>query len=226
MNLANRSELRTARIWDLPTRLFHWSLAASVIGAFITIKMGNMDWHLRFGEWVFCLILFRIIWGFVGPYYARFSQFIKGPSAIINYLKNSKKVYGHNPLGALSVIALLALFGFQAVTGLYTGDGYFYQGPLYSVGRGIRDTMTSWHHQTEIWMILLFVLHVGAVFYYKFFKKDNLLTPMISGKAPLDNNADEVVSVEQSANMWIRFIIAFGIAVLVTYYISNGLSFS
>lgn len=226
MNLAYRSELRTGRIWDLPARLFHWSLAASVIGAFITIKMGNMDWHLRFGEWVFCLILFRIIWGFVGPYYARFSQFIKGPSAIINYLKNSKKVYGHNPLGALSVIALLALFGFQAVTGLYTGDGYFYQGPLYSVGRGIRDTMTSWHHQTEIWMILLFVLHVGAVFYYKFFKKDNLLTPMISGKAPLDNNADEVVSVEQSANMWIRFIIAFGIAVLVTYYISNGLSFS
>ncbi|CAM5210535.1 hypothetical protein OURE66S_01663 [Oligella ureolytica] len=123
------------------------------------------------------------------------------------------------------MIALLALFGFQAVTGLYTGDGYFYQGPLYSIGRGVRDTMTSWHHQMEIWMILLFVLHVGAVFFYKFFKKDNLLTPMITGKASLAGDAIDIVNVQQTLAMWIRFIIALGIAVLVTYYISNGLAF-
>ena len=225
MNMANLSGSQTVRIWDLPTRLFHWALAFSVIGAFITVKMGNMDWHIRLGEWVFCLILFRIIWGFIGPHYARFSQFIKGPKSIATYLKDGKKVYGHNPLGALSVIALLALFGFQAVTGLYTGDGYFYQGPLYSIGRGVRDTMTSWHHQMEIWMILLFVLHVGAVFFYKFFKKDNLLTPMITGKASLAGDAIGVVNVQQTLAMWIRFIIALGIAVLVTYYISNGLAF-
>ena len=225
MNMANLSGSQTVRIWDLPTRLFHWALVFSVIGAFITVKMGNMDWHIRLGEWVFCLILFRIIWGLIGPHYARFSQFIKGPKSIATYLKDGKKVYGHNPLGALSVIALLALFGFQAVTGLYTGDGYFYQGPLYSIGRGVRDTMTSWHHQMEIWMILLFVLHVGAVFFYKFFKKDNLLTPMITGKASLAGDAIDIVNVQQTLAMWIRFIIALGIAVLVTYYISNGLAF-
>ena len=225
MNMANLSGSQTVRIWDLPTRLFHWALAFSVIGAFITVKMGNMDWHIRLGEWVFCLILFRIIWGFIGPHYARFSQFIKGPKSIATYLKDGKKVYGHNPLGALSVIALLALFGFQAVTGLYTGDGYFYQGPLYSIGRGVRDTMTSWHHQMEIWMILLFVLHVGAVFFYKFFKKDNLLTPMITGKASLAGDAIGVVNVQQTLAMWIRFIVALGVATLVTYYISNGLAF-
>ena len=225
MNMANLSGSQTVRIWDLPTRLFHWALAFSVIGAFITVKMGNMDWHIRLGEWVFCLILFRIIWGLIGPHYARFSQFIKGPKSIATYLKDGKKVYGHNPLGAISVIALLALFGFQAVTGLYTGDGYFYQGPLYSIGRGVRDTMTSWHHQMEIWMILLFVLHVGAVFFYKFFKKDNLLTPMITGKASLAGDAIDIVNVQQTLAMWIRFIIALGIAVLVTYYISNGLAF-
>ena len=225
MNMANLSGSQTVRIWDLPTRLFHWALVFSVIGAFITVKMGNMDWHIRLGEWVFCLILFRIIWGLIGPHYARFSQFIKGPISIATYLKDGKKVYGHNPLGAISVIALLALFGFQAVTGLYTGDGYFYQGPLYSIGRGVRDTMTSWHHQMEIWMILLFVLHVGAVFFYKFFKKDNLLTPMITGKASLAGDAIDIVNVQQTLAMWIRFIIALGIAVLVTYYISNGLAF-
>ena len=225
MNMANLSGSQTVRIWDLPTRLFHWALVFSVIGAFITVKMGNMDWHVRLGEWVFCLILFRIIWGLIGPHYARFSQFIKGPKSIATYLKDGKKVYGHNPLGALSVIALLALFGFQAVTGLYTGDGYFYQGPLYIIGRGVRDTMTSWHHQMEIWMILLFVLHVGAVFFYKFFKKDNLLTPMITGKASLAGDAIDIVNVQQTLAMWIRFIIALGIAVLVTYYISNGLAF-
>ena len=225
MNMANLSGSQTVRIWDLPTRLFHWALVFSVIGAFITVKMGNMDWHVRLGEWVFCLILFRIIWGLIGPHYARFSQFIKGPKSIATYLKDGKKVYGHNPLGAISVIALLALFGFQAVTGLYTGDGYFYQGPLYSIGRGVRDTMTSWHHQMEIWMILLFVLHVGAVFFYKFFKKDNLLTPMITGKASLAGDAIDIVNVQQTLAMWIRFIIALGIAVLVTYYISNGLAF-
>lgn len=226
MSTTTMSKAGTVRIWDLPTRLFHWALAFSVIGAYITVKMGNMDWHIRLGEWVFCLILFRILWGFIGPHYARFSQFLKGPGTILTYLKSGKKVFGHNPLGAWSVIALLALFGFQAVTGLYTGDGYFYQGPLYSIGRGIRKTMTSWHSQTEIYMIILFVLHVGAVFFYKFFKKDNLITPMITGKAQLTKDAPaDLVNVEQTGGMWIRFAIAFGIAVLVTYYISNGLSF-
>lgn len=227
MNKTNNSGLRAVRIWDLPTRLFHWALALSVIGAFVSVKMGNMEWHIRLGEWVFCLILFRIIWGFIGPYYARFSQFIKGPSSIIEYLKGGKKVYGHNPLGAWAVIALLALFAFQAVTGLYTGDGYFYQGPLYSIGRGIRDTFTSWHTAgtTENLMILLFVLHIAAVFFYKLFKKDNLITPMITGKTPLPDHITGVVNVQQSSAMWLRFMIALGIAVLLTYYISNGLSF-
>lgn len=216
---------KSVRIWDLPTRLFHWALVASVVGAYITVKTGNMDWHLRFGKWVFCLLLFRVLWGFVGPHYARFFQFIKGPGAIINYLKSGKKVYGHNPLGALSVIALIGLFGFQVVTGLYTGDGYFYQGPLYSMGRGIRKAMTDWHHQTEIYMILLVALHVTTVFFYAFFKKDNLIRPMITGKTELQDNSTAVIHVEQSITMWRRFIIVAAIALLVTYYVFNGLSF-
>lgn len=221
------SEIRQVRIWDLPLRLFHWALVICVIGAFIAVKTGNMEWHLRLGLWVVCLIIFRILWGFTGTYYARFTQFIKGPGAIIDYLKSGQKVFGHNPLGALSVIALLGLFGLQAFTGLFTGDGYFYQGPLYSLGRSIRSTMGSIHHSTEIFMILLVVLHVGAILFYKFFKKDNLITPMITGKAKLTNDVPTAaVHVEQTPGMWVRFIITFGIAVLITYYISNGLAFS
>ncbi|MDO5667755.1 MAG: cytochrome b/b6 domain-containing protein [Alcaligenaceae bacterium] len=219
-------EVRKVRIWDLPVRLFHWALVICVVAALITVKTGNMEWHLRLGLWVVCLIIFRILWGFTGTYYARFTQFIKGPGAIIEYLKSGQKVFGHNPLGALSVIALLGLFGFQAVTGLFTGDGYFYQGPLYTVGRSIRDTMGSLHHSTEPLMILFVVVHVAAIFYYKIFKKDNLITPMITGKAELTNEVPTAaVHVEQTPGMWIRFVITFGIAVLITYYISNGLSF-
>ncbi|WP_432785349.1 hypothetical protein AAEX37_02202 [Oligella sp. MSHR50489EDL] len=220
------TEVRRVRIWDLPLRLFHWSLVACVIGAFITVKTGNMEWHMRLGLWTLCLIIFRIIWGFSGTYYARFTQFIKGPGAIIDYLKGSKKSFGHNPLGALSVLALLGLFGLQVVSGLFTGDGYLYQGPLYSIGRSVRDTMGSIHHATEPLMILLVVLHVAAVLFYKFVKKDDLITPMITGKAKLSNDVPTAaVQVEQSIGMWIRFMISFGIAVLITYYISKGLSF-
>lgn len=219
-------EVRLVRIWDLPLRLFHWALVICVIGAFITVKTGNMEWHLRLGLWVVCLILFRILWGFSGTYYARFAQFVKGPGAIIDYLKSGQKVFGHNPLGALSVIILLGLFGFQAVTGLFTGDGYFYQGPLYTVGRSIRDTMSFLHRSTEPLMILVVVVHVVAILFYKFVKKDNLITPMITGKAKLSNDVPTAaVHVEQTLGMWLRFVITFGIAVLITYYISNGLSF-
>ncbi|NLA88628.1 MAG: cytochrome B [Alcaligenaceae bacterium] len=223
---ASTPETRRVLIWDLPTRLFHWALVVCVFGALIATKSGYMEWHMRFGLWAFCLILFRIIWGFTGTYYVRFTQFIKGPGAIFDYLKSGHKVFGHNPLGALSVIALLGLFGFQAVSGLFTGDGYLYQGPLYSIGRSVRDFMTSMHHKTEPFMIGLVVIHVGAILFYKFFKKDNLVTPMITGKMKLsDDVPTAAVHVVQSPGMWARFIISFGIAVLITYYISNGLSF-
>ncbi|SUA54692.1 cytochrome b/b6 domain-containing protein [Oligella urethralis] len=221
------TEVRRIRIWDLPLRLFHWSFAACVIGAFITVKTGNMEWHLRLGLAALCLIIFRILWGFSGTYYARFTQFIKGPTAIIDYLKSGQKVFGHNPLGALSVLALLGLFGLQVVSGLFTGDGYFYQGPLYRLAaKDIRELMAKIHHSTELLMILLVVLHVGAVLFYRFIKKQNLITPMITGQAQLSNDVPTAaVHVEQGLSMWLRFVLSFGIAVLITYYIANGLSF-
>ena len=105
------------RIWDLPTRLFHWLLVLAVIGSFVSVKLGGnaMIWHGRFGYLVLTLIVFRLIWGFVGTHHARFAQFIKSPKIILAYLKNPTETPGHSPLGAISVIILITLFDKEVV---------------------------------------------------------------------------------------------------------------
>jgi len=175
--------MTTIRLWDLPTRLFHWLLLLAVSGAVITIKTGMPEWHGRFGLFVIGLLSFRIVWGFAGSTYARFRSFVRGPSAIVRYLRGQWQGVGHNPLGALSVLALLALFGFQAVTGLFANDEISFQGPLYPlISSGWSDTLSSWHRLTEWYLYGLVALHVLAVVWYTKVKKDNLVTPMITGK--------------------------------------------
>ena len=105
------------KIWDLPTRLFHWLLVLSVAGAFITESLDEMEWHGRVGLFVLGLLVFRLIWGFVGSTYARFTQFIRGPQSIRAYLKGEWKGLGHNPIGALSVLALLGTLAFRSEPG-------------------------------------------------------------------------------------------------------------
>ena len=105
---------RRIRVWDLPTRLFHWALATLVCGSFVTIKLGGawMVWHERIGYAVLSLVTFRLVWGFVGGRYARFASFVRGPSAVLAYLRGQgSHSPGHNPLGALSVLAMLAAVG-------------------------------------------------------------------------------------------------------------------
>jgi cytochrome b len=120
------------RIWDLPTRLFHWLLVMAVIGSFMSVKLGGnaMIWHGRFGYFVLTLLFFRLIWGFVGTHHARFAQFIKSPQAILAYLKNPAETPGHSPIGAISVLVLLGLFLAQALAGLFASDDIAFDGPL------------------------------------------------------------------------------------------------
>lgn len=175
------------RIWDLPTRLFHWALAACVIGALVTVKLGGlyMDWHVRFGLATFGLILFRLIWGIIGPRYARFAQFVRGPGALMQYLRG-KRYAGHNPLGALSVVAMMLVLGFQATSGLFTTDDIMIQGPLY--GYASEDTaslLTRLHKQNE-WIIYgLLALHLLAVAWYAVVRRKRLVRAMINGDAPV-----------------------------------------
>ncbi|MEP3562652.1 MAG: cytochrome b/b6 domain-containing protein [Marinobacter sp.] len=175
--------MTTIRLWDLPTRLFHWLLLLAVTGAVITIKTGMPEWHGRFGLFVVGLLSWRIVWGFLGSTYARFRSFVRGPSVVLSYLRGQWQGVGHNPLGALSVLALLGLFGFQVVTGLFANDEISFQGPLYPlVSSAWSDTLSSWHRQSEWYLYGLVGLHVLAVMWHSKVKKDNLVQPMITGK--------------------------------------------
>ena len=175
-----------AYVWDLPTRLFHWSLVLLVVAAFITAKIGGnaMIWHGRLGLAIIGLFVFRIVWGFVGSTYARFSQFVRGPGAIAAYLRGQWRGLGHNPLGALSVLALLCALGLQATTGLFANDDIAFEGYLYTlVGSETSGKITGIHHLLENVLMLLVFLHVSSIVFYARVKKQKLVPPMITGWA-------------------------------------------
>lgn len=178
------------RVWDLPTRLFHWLLAAGVIGSFVSIKTGNIIWHERLGYAALALLLFRLVWGVAGGRYARFAQFVRGPGKVLAYLRGAPHGFGHNPLGALSVLALLLVIGFQAGSGLFTNDDIAFEGPLARhVSGATVSLLTRWHRLNQ-WVILALVgLHVAAILYYRFARRQDLIRPMITGDAPLPQGA-------------------------------------
>jgi cytochrome b len=177
------------RVWDLPTRLFHWTLAALIVGSFVTVKVGGnlMVWHERLGYAVLSLVLFRIAWGFAGGRYARFASFVRGPGAVLAHLRGAPAAGpGHNPLGALSVLGLLAVVGFQAASGLFANDDIAFEGPLASrVSGATSSLLTTLHRFNEKVILALVALHLAAVLYYRFGKGKNLVGPMLSGDATL-----------------------------------------
>jgi cytochrome b len=186
------------RVWDLPVRLFHWTLALLVVAAVVCEKIGGnaMTWHFRAGYAALTLVLFRILWGLVGSRYARFSSFSYRPSAIIDYVcggKNDRinRILGHNPLGSLSVFALLGIVLLQAGSGLFSNDDIAYDGPLMKfISKDTSDRFT-WFH-TEVSATLLYILvglHVAAIAFYYLFRKQNLVRPMISGDQEVDFDA-------------------------------------
>lgn len=185
--------MKTVRIWDLPTRLFHWALVLCVVGLVITGNVsGNaMVWHFRLGYAALTLLLFRMVWGFVGGHWSRFSVFVPSPGTLVRYLKGIQRPeqsVGHNPLGALSVLALLAVSLAQIGAGLMSDDEIATAGPLASKVPGAWVSMATYLHTevTKTILILLVVLHVAAILWYRFKKKNNLIKPMLSGDKDLD----------------------------------------
>ncbi len=172
------------RIWDLPLRAFHWLLVFTVVLSFVTVKVGGnaLVWHARLGYLVIALMIFRLIWGFAGSHYARFKNFIRGPQAIIAYLKNPEQSPGHSPVGAVSVIVLILLFTAQAIAGLFASDDIAFDGPLVKyVSSEWVEFFTSLHRLNEPVLMALVLLHVAAILYYKKFKKIDLVKPMLQG---------------------------------------------
>ncbi len=172
------------RLWDLPVRIFHWSLVVAVLVAFVTAKLGGdwMDWHGRAGLAIVGLVTFRLVWGIVGSTHARFLSFAPTPSRLRAYLTGRWHGVGHNPLGALSVFGLLALLGVQAGTGLFSNDDIAFDGPLSGLIEKARsDSLTGLHHQLSNVLLVLLGLHILAIAFYLLVKKHDLIKPMLTG---------------------------------------------
>jgi cytochrome b len=193
------------RVWDLPTRVFHWVLAGCVIGSVVTAKIGGnaMAWHMRLGYVVFTLLAFRFVWGLIGGHWSRFRRFIYPPSTVLRYLRGQGRSdehldVGHNPLGAFSVFGLLALLALQVGTGLFADDEIATTGPLIKYVSGASSALfTKWHTTFGQWLIItLVLLHVAAIVFYLVKKKQNLVRPMIVGDKHLPP------SVPHSADHW------------------------
>ena len=175
-------------VWDLPLRLFHWGLAVAVITNVVTANIGRMDLHERSGLTVLALVVFRLVWGFVGGHHARFVNFVRAPAAVLAWLRtpsvpSAPRQAGHSPLAALSVLALLAVTGFMAMTGMFSSDGILFDGPLAHLAPAQSDVATKIHHRAKLALILLVVLHFLAILVYKFGKKVNLTRAMVTGRA-------------------------------------------
>lgn len=183
------------RVWDLPIRLFHWFLVAGIILSFVTVKIGGnaMSWHAFSGYCVLSLIIFRIIWGFVGSYHARFIHFVPSPKGLLHFVRGKANAgLGHNPLGALSVLALLFSVGLQAVTGLFANDDISFEGPFAKyVSNDVVQLLTSIHYFNENVLIIVIALHLCAIFYYQKFKGENLIKPMLVGDKEIDPSETE-----------------------------------
>lgn len=177
--------MKRIRVWDLPTRLFHWALAVLIVVSVATQQVGGnaMEWHFLAGYAALALVLFRILWGVTGSRYARFSAWLHSPSAIAAYLRHGRKGPGHNPLGGLSVLALLAGVLAQAVSGLFANDDIASEGPLVRfISKDWSDRITWFHTEVSATLIYILVgLHLAAVAYYFFVKRQNLVTPMLTG---------------------------------------------
>jgi len=181
------------RIWDLPTRLFHWSLVGLILGMVVSGYRGGaaMQWHARMGYALLALLIFRVVWGFVGGRWSRFGSFLYSPAAVVRYLRgrpHPDHLVGHNPLGAASVFLMLAVLLAQIGTGLVGDDEISFTGPLNRfVESGTGLAATSYHKGIGQWLIFgLIGLHIAAVIYYQVRKKTDLLGPMLRGDKMLE----------------------------------------
>jgi cytochrome b len=208
-------------VWDLPTRLFHWTLVVLVGLSWWSAENDQQDLHLYLGYGVLSLLLFRIGWGVGGSSTARFSSFVRGPGAVVRYVRNRFHwpLAGHAPLGALSVLALLAMLFVMVGTGLFAADedGLF-SGPLaYLVSVGVSDTLTELHEELFDVLLVLIGLHVAAILLYRLALGRNLLGPMITGKAALERGVEPM----RPGKWWVALVCVVA-AIAITRWIIGG----
>jgi cytochrome b len=213
------------KVWDWPTRLVHWLLVVLLAFSWWSAENHEMEYHRYSGYAVLAVILFRVYWGFVGGPTARFTQFVKGPKAIIAYLRGNEKVIGHNPLGSLSVIALLALVATQVALGLFAVDiDGLESGPLSHLVSFETGRLCAEIHEIVFKVLMVMVIvHIVAIAFYLLFKRDNLITPMITGSKSMDSAAHTAFlsdSNDLKRTSWVKVIVGILFAGAVTWWIA------
>lgn len=217
----------TVRIWDLPTRIFHWTLASCVLLLILTGSVGGnaMVWHFRLGYLVFSLIIFRVLWGLVGGYWSRWLQLPLSPRKVWAYLHGRSEQHdliGHNPLGSWSVLTMVLILGLQVSTGLVSDDEIANAGPLTSlVSETWVSLATFWHKAWGKWIIIaLVIVHVMAVLWHQYRHRQALLQAMLHGDKILKFNPRS--SLDTPATRFSALIIALASFVLVRWVIGLG----
>jgi cytochrome b len=176
-------------VWDLPVRIVHWLIVLAVAGSWATHYAGVewFAWHRRLGYAVLVLAAFRVAWGFVGTRHARFGSFLRGPRAVLDYLRDrtADRPVGHNPLGALGVVALLGVLLLQASSGVFANDEIMNAGPFYGwIDPALSNRLTTLHRLSSDALLVLISLHVLAVAWHVFGRHRPLLRAMFTGRKP------------------------------------------
>jgi cytochrome b len=215
-------------VWDLPLRVCHWGLVLAVACSWLSGELGPdwFHWHVRSGSTLLVLVAFRVGWGFVGPRHARFANFLAGPRRVAAHLRGlgergAGATTGHSPLGGWAVMALLAALAAQATTGLFANDDVFNTGPLYGyVSDGQSDRLTAFHHLTFDVLLVLLGLHVTAVLFYRYWKRIDLLGPMLTGRKP----AAQVPAGEEigAHHVWLALFLAGAAAGALWYVVRSA----
>jgi len=207
---------RPVYIWDLPVRLFHWLLVLAISSAYISGKTGGLwlDYHIRIGIFIIALIVFRVVWGFVGSSYARFSSFMPTPAKISTYLKRGQPTPGHSPLAALSILTMLAVILLQAGLGLFAyNDEIDIHGPLYALlNSSFSERLTGLHVRAVNVLILLIGIHLLAIVYYTRVKNQQLIRPMLSGWRIADDKTEVSHSHRHSMKALLFAVLVAGMA--------------
>ncbi|MDB6062211.1 MAG: cytochrome [Verrucomicrobiaceae bacterium] len=215
-------------VWDLPVRIFHWTLIVAIVAAYVTNKMGvaYFRYHVWCGYTVIVLVAFRIVWGIIGTRHARFWNFVRGPITTLRYARGlargrEQRYAGHNPLGALMVIALLVAVLVQAVTGLFGNDEIFNVGPLYGyISNEFSLQLTSLHRQLFYWILGAIAIHVIAVLAHSLSKRENLIKAMITGHKP-HHHVDHTDAVH-SSRTWLAALLVVVFAVGLAWVVLHA----
>jgi cytochrome b len=209
------------KVWDGFTRIFHWLLVALVGFAWYTAEEGQMERHMWTGLAIFVLVATRIIWGFVGSTTSRFSHFLKGPKAVIAYLKGLRPgaapaVFGHTPTGGWAILALLLVLLAMPSLGVFANDDILFRGPLaHMVDKDVSDSLTELHEVLFNLLLVLVIAHVAAIVIYRVVFKENLIHPMITGKRHWSGPAAEATFRSPLLALSIAAVVALAVYFLV-----------